>query len=166
MIAHLVAERFDHLRVRKFEQARPLFDDDDAHAERGEHAGVLDANDAAAHDDERLRNLRHVEDLIAVDDVAAVDGHFGIRRGLGAGGDDDIFAFKFGEAVAVFDAEVVRVREFSEAVDDIHAVAPQLILRDADLIFDHALHTENEILHGDVFMVLVIRPEEILGVKA
>ena len=37
-------------------QPRPLFNDDHAHAERGEHAGVFDADDAAAHHDQRARH--------------------------------------------------------------------------------------------------------------
>ena len=79
-VAHVVAERFDHLGVGKFEQARALFDDDDAHAERGEHAGVLDADDAAADHDQGARHLRHRQNLIAINNVAAVDRHLRIGR--------------------------------------------------------------------------------------
>ena len=53
-VAQVVAERLDDLLVGEFEQRRPALDQRDAHAERGEHAGVLDADDAAADDDQRL----------------------------------------------------------------------------------------------------------------
>ena len=54
-VAHVVAERFHHFRVGEFQQARALFHDDHAHAQRGEHAGVLDADHAAADHDQRAR---------------------------------------------------------------------------------------------------------------
>ena len=50
----MIAQRFDHFGIGKFQQSRALFHDDHAHAERREHAGVFDANHAAAHHDQRL----------------------------------------------------------------------------------------------------------------
>ena len=53
-VAQVIGERFDDFRIGELQQARPLFHQDDAHAERGEHAGVLDADHAAADHDQRL----------------------------------------------------------------------------------------------------------------
>ena len=44
---------------RKLEQAIALFNERDADAEHGKHAGVFHANNAAAYDDEGLGQLRH-----------------------------------------------------------------------------------------------------------
>ena len=46
-------QSFNHFGIGEFEQARALFDNDDAHADCGKHTGVFDANDAATHDDQR-----------------------------------------------------------------------------------------------------------------
>ena len=54
-------------------------------------------------------------------------GTLAFDGGLGAGGDDDVLAFELGEAVAVVDANVVRVDEVAGAVNDVHTVAPQLV---------------------------------------
>ena len=89
MIAQIVGERLHHLGVGKFQQTRPFFHQDHADAQSGEHAGILDADDAAAHHDQALRDFRHVQHLIAIDDVAAVDRHLGRLSGLGAGGHDE-----------------------------------------------------------------------------
>ncbi len=53
-VAQVVAERFDDFLVGEFEQLGAFFNQGDAHAEDGEHAGVFDADDAAADDDERF----------------------------------------------------------------------------------------------------------------
>ena len=45
-------QSFNHFGIGEFEQARGLFNNDDAHAEWGKHTGVFDANDAATHDDQ------------------------------------------------------------------------------------------------------------------
>src|SRR5208282_1635891 len=106
------------------------------------------------------------ENLIAVDDVSAIDGDFGIYSGFGAGGDDDVLGFKFAEAVGVVDADVMRAGEASGAVNYGDVIAFELALNDSDFIFDHVLHAEIEVRHGaDVFAV-VIGAVKILIVKA
>ena len=69
-VAEVVAEGFDDLLVGELEQARAPLDEGDADAERGEHAGVLDADDAAADDDHGLRQVDEVEHQVGVDDGA------------------------------------------------------------------------------------------------
>ncbi len=93
-VAQVIAERFDDFLVGEFEQLVALFNEGDADAEDGEHAGVFDADDAAADDDERVGAVGKVENLVAVDDGAAVDGDFGRGGGLGADGDDDAVGFE------------------------------------------------------------------------
>ena len=70
-VAQVIGQRLDHFRIGEFQQPRPLLHQNHAHAERREHAGVLHADHAAAHHDQGLRNVRHLQDLIAVDDRLA-----------------------------------------------------------------------------------------------
>ena len=69
-VAQVIAERLDDLLVGELQQPRPLFNQRDAHAERREHAGVLDADHAAAHHDQGLGQVGQVQNLVAVDDGA------------------------------------------------------------------------------------------------
>jgi hypothetical protein len=48
LVAHVIGQRLDHFRVREFQQARTLFHNDDAHAERRKHARVLHSDDPAS----------------------------------------------------------------------------------------------------------------------
>ena len=105
-VAEVVAERLDDFAVGELEQAIAFFDERDADAEDGEHAGVFDADDAAADDDERARQRFQAEDLVAVDDGAAVDGHLGRAGRLGADGDDDAPGFERGFSLRAGDADV------------------------------------------------------------
>ena len=58
MVAQVVGERLDDFGIGEFQQARPLLHQDHAHAQDREHAGVLHADDAAAHHDQGLAECR------------------------------------------------------------------------------------------------------------
>ena len=92
-VAQVIAERLDNLGVGELQQARPLFDQRDANAQDGEHAGIFHADHSAADDDQGLRNLRHAENLVAINDGAVIEGHQRGRGGLGPRGDDDVGGF-------------------------------------------------------------------------
>src|SRR6185503_21264285 len=95
-VAQVIAQRFDDLGIRKAQQSRLLFDDDDSHAECCEHRSVLHSNHAAANYYERLRVVRHLQYLIAVDDRSPVDRDSNRCSGLRSRSDDDKAAFAFG----------------------------------------------------------------------
>ena len=88
-----------------------------------------------------------LQDLVAIDDIAAIDGHFvGFDGGFGAGGDDDEFGFEFARSRCRFRrGGECGSTKFCDAMNDVDAVALELVLGDADLVFDHALHAETEI---------------------
>ena len=155
-VAEVVAEGLDDFAVGEFEQAVALFDQRDAHAEDGEHAGVFDADDAAADHDERAGQLGQAENLVAVDDGAAVDGHLGRAGGLGADGDDDAVGFEGGFGLRAFDADLVGIDEAGDAVDDVDAVAGELRLGDVDFGLDDGLDAEGQVGHGDLFLDAVV----------
>ena len=73
MIAQMVRERFDNFLIGKLKQAWPLFDERDAHSEGGEHACVLDADDAATDNDQRFGEVLHLQHLVAVDNRLPID---------------------------------------------------------------------------------------------
>ena len=90
----MVAKRLHHFRIRKFQQPRALFDQGHAHTQRGKHARVLHADDPAPDDDHRFGNLRHAQDLIAVDDGPIVERHQGRDGGFRARRENDVIRFK------------------------------------------------------------------------
>src|SRR5215469_1657115 len=155
-VAEVIAERFDDLLVGEFEELGALFNDGDADAEDGEHAGILDADNAAAYNDESAREGGQVEDLVAVDDGAAVDGHLGRGSGTRADGDDGVISLERGVAGRTFDAHMRGIDEMGDAVHDVDAVARELRLGHVHFGFDHGLYAECEVGHGDLFLDAVI----------
>src|ERR1039458_1338049 len=99
---------------------------DHAHAQNGEHAGILHADHAAPPHYQRLRNLRHLENLVAVHDVAAVHRHSGRCRGLSTGGDDDSGCRDVALPGGVLHANMSRVKEAGSPEHDFHAIARKL----------------------------------------
>ena len=81
-VAQVVLERLGDLVVAEVEQAVALLDHGDLGAERGEHRRVLDADHAAADDDERARQVRQLQDAVRVEHAcessnSTVFGRFG-----------------------------------------------------------------------------------------
>ena len=166
LIAQVIRECFHHFGIGKFEQTRALFDQDDAAAEGGEHAGVFDADDTAADHDQRLRNLWHLQDLIAIDDGAGVDGDLGRISGLGAGGDDGDGRFVIGNAARVGDAQMRLIDETGHAGEHFDVVAGELGGGDVDFGLDDVLDAEGKIGHGDLFFHAVIGAVNGLKIEA
>jgi len=89
-IAHLILQRFNNLAIDELEQARPAFYEHDRNAERGQDAGIFAADDAAADDGQRSRQLLQGKQPIAVDDALAVKRNPRRVGGDRAHGDHDI----------------------------------------------------------------------------
>ena len=155
-VAQVIAEGLDDLPVGEFEQPVAFFDERDADAEDGEHAGVFDADDAAADDDQGAGQFGQVENLVAVDDGAAVDGDLGRSGGPGADGDDDAAGFERGVGLRALDADLVGIEEAGDAVDHVDAVARELGLGHVHLGLDDGLDAEGQVGHGDLFLDPVV----------
>ncbi len=155
-VAQMVAEGLDDLAVSELEQAVALFNERNAHAEDGEHAGVFDADHAASDDDEGAGQLRDVKNLVAVDDGAAVHGDVRRAGGFGADGDDDVIGFEGGFGLRAFDVHFVRVDKAGDAVEHINAVARELRFGDVDFSFYDGLNAEGQVGHGDFFFDPVV----------
>ena len=164
-VAQVIAKRFHHFRIRELEQARPLFDERHAHAERRKHAGVLDADHAAADHDHRFRNDRHLQNLVAVDDGAVVEGNERRVRRLGSRRDDDVLGFVFGLVPRADNADVMRIDEAGHASEHFDAVARELRADHVDLGFDHVLRAKAEIRHRDLFLHAVVDAVDALVVE-
>ena len=109
VVAQVIAEGFDNLAIGEFEKAVAFFDERDADAEDSEHAGVFDADYAAADYDQRAGQFRQREDLVAVDDRPAVDGDFGRSRGPGSDGEDDAIGLERRVSLRALNAHLVRI---------------------------------------------------------
>ena len=65
-VAELVDEILDQLLVEELEEARPRLDQGHGDVERAEDRRVFDADHAAAHHGEAARQMRRLDDLVAV----------------------------------------------------------------------------------------------------
>jgi hypothetical protein len=155
-VAEVIAKGFDHFGIGEFQEARAFFDQGDTNPESGEHANVLNANDAATDDDHGLGNLGDAENLVAINDGGAIERDERRFGGLGTGGDDDVVSFEFGLAARAFDLNAMRIEEAGGAGDDVDAVAGELSLDDIDFSFDDIKGAEGKIGHADVFLHAVI----------
>ena len=108
-VPQMVTKRFDHLGIGEFQQARTFFNQRHAHAQRGEHAHILDADDSAAHNDHGLGNHRHLQNLIAVDDGRVVERDQGRDGGFRARGENDVACFKLDLSARARHLHVVRI---------------------------------------------------------
>src|SRR5271169_2721153 len=135
-VAEVIAKGFHHFGIGEFEKAGALFNEGDADAESGEHAGVLDADDAAPDDEHGFGNFGDAEDLITVDDGGAVERDERRFGGLGAGGNDNVLRFKFVLAAGTYDLDAMGVEKAGRAGNDIDAVAGELPLDDVNFGLD------------------------------
>ena len=127
-VAQVELQRLDDLRVAELQHVVALLDHRDLGAERGEHRGVLDADDAGADDHHRRRQRLQVEDAVGVQHPVFVELDAGRPGRLGAGGDHDVFAAD-GCAFAagrVIDQHGVRVEEPAVPGEEVDPVAHQL----------------------------------------
>ena len=133
--------------------ARPLLDDGDLGAERGEHRRVLDADHAGADHHHRGRHLVHAQDLIGVDDRLAVEVDGRRPRRLGADRDDDLVGAELVlVAVVVDDDDRVRVDELRGADEQRDVVARELVADDVDLPVDHMRRPGGQVGDRDVLL--------------
>src|SRR5579859_2527756 len=157
-VAQVIAEGFDNLLVGELKQPVAFFDQRDADAEDGEHAGVFDADDAAADYDQGARQLGQVHDLVAVDDGAAVDRNAVGGGRLGAHGENDPAGVQGHVCFRALDAQCLRVDEVGQAVDDVNAVAGELGLGHVDLSLDDSRDAKGQVGHGDLVFDPVVHP--------
>ena len=152
-VAQLVDELLDQLLVDEVEEAVARLDQRHRHVERREDRGVFDADDPGADDGEAARQLRQVDDLVAVEHRAAVEGHIVRPEGPRADGDEDVLA-GVGVDVAVLlgDLDGVRIEEAGLAARGLHAVAGELVLQHLDLVVERLVQARHQVGGADVLL--------------
>ena len=90
VLAQVIDERLHDLAVDEWQQLGPRVDHRHANAERGKKAGVLEADDAGAHDRQRAREVFNGQEIVAGEDVLAIEPASGVVDGRRADRDDDV----------------------------------------------------------------------------
>ena len=114
----------------------------------------------------RVLQIRHLQDLIAVHDVPAVQGNRGRFGRLGAGSDHNRGGFIVGLSQRTQHAEMRRIDELRHARNHIDAVSRKLRLRHIDLGLDHMLDPEQQIRHRNFFLHAVVDAVDVLVMVA
>jgi hypothetical protein len=150
------------LGIDERQQARPLVDEGHAHAQRGEHARVLQADDPGTDDGQAARQPVERDRVVAGEDAPAVEGDVVVARHGGAGGDHDVAAAEGLAAVAtgLVDHDRVRVEERPVTRVQVHAVAHELVAHDVGLVPHHLVGAEAQVVDADVLLDRVRRPVE------
>src|SRR5215470_8079014 len=95
-LAEIVHELIDDLAIDEFQKMLARLDDRHRHVERRKDRGVFDAYDARADNRQAPRHVRFGRNIVAVEDVAAVEWNAWWSKRRGPHRDDDLVA---GEAV-------------------------------------------------------------------
>ena len=113
-----LARMFDQVAIGAGQQAAGHLDDGDLAAERGVDGAQLEADVAAADDEQRLRDVGQIERAGGIHQPRAVDRQAGNLRRHRAGGDDAVLeGERLLRAVDLLDVERVRVAERGHALD-------------------------------------------------
>ncbi len=93
---------------------------------RGEHRGVLAADDAAAKDRHRLRQAIDLEDRVGVVDVLVLERDAGRVVWRRAGGNEEELARHPAHAVGCIDLDRVGVDESPDAANELDVVTVEV----------------------------------------
>ena len=136
----------DDLGVEKLEGPVAPVDHRHLGAQRGEHRGVFDTDDARADDGEGSRNSRQRADLIARKDRLTIHGCAWWRSRPRTDGDEDERGRDIANAQGRCHAQGVRIDEGGAAAQNIDTVAPKLMFLDLALAPYHLVDTEEQLL--------------------
>ena len=141
----MVLQGLADLAVEKLEQSRTALDECHAHAERAEHRSVLGADDAAAHDEHRRRQLLDVQDVVGGKNLAVVEGDVARACGRGADSDQDVAGTdRLGVLVRRADADDALAGDRAPASSQVDGVRRELLADDVDFGADDALARAHE----------------------
>src|SRR5208282_1420488 len=154
VLAQVVVKRLDNLGIDKRQKAARTVDQSNADAQRRKDAGVFASHHTRADHRQSARQFLQTQDVVADENVLAVEGNFGIARGFGAGGDEHMGRGHGAVAGTLHHAQAqhVGVHEGRFRRDHFHAVALQLVARDVDFVADDVFGAEKEVIDGDVLL--------------
>ena len=90
VLPYWVDQRIDNLVIDESEQAWPFIDNGNAHAQRGEDLAVFQPDDTGANDDDGAGQFLEVQNVVAGENLLAVELDMGILCRLRADGDDHL----------------------------------------------------------------------------
>ena len=153
VFADLMGEFLNERAVDEVEKAVARLDQGDAHVEGCEHRGIFDADDAGADHGEAARDAGQFEELVAVDDGGAVEGHIIGPVGAGAGGDQESVGGEAGGLARLgghFDG--LGASEPRQPVERVDMVAVELMFEHIDLVIERHMQARFEVLRLDVVL--------------
>ncbi len=146
-------ELLDQLAVDEVQDGRARLDQGDGHVEGAEDGGVFDPDHPGAHHSQAARQSREFEDLVAVEDADAVEGHVRRPIGLGPHGDDDLLGAEHQPlAVRRRHLDLVRIEEARHAMADLHAVAGELMLQHVHFVVQRLVQARPQVLRSQVLL--------------
>jgi hypothetical protein len=152
-VAQLVGEIGDQFLVEEIEHGVARLDKGDMDIEGGKDRGVFDADDAGADDRDGARQFVQLQDLVAIEDVFAVEGNIVRPERLGADGNDEPVGRK-GQHLArlSLDLDLVRIDEAGLAGDRVDLVAGELVFEHLDLVVEGNVKARAQVGGGQVFL--------------
>ena len=156
----MVGQRVHDLAIHKGQEPVALVHQRDPDAQRGEQAGVFEADDPRADDRQSTGEVVEVQNIIADEDAVAVKGNVRVLGGNGADGDHDIVGCHVAVAASphVGEPHRVRVEKGRLRRDDLHPVAHELGADDVNLVGHDMVGAEEQVGDGDVLLDSVGRP--------
>src|SRR5262249_12102250 len=151
-VAQVVLQRLNYFQVTELKHPVAALYDRHLGSERGEHRGVLDADDARADHDHRAGHPLQVDDPVGVDDRLVVEVHAGRAGREGAGRDDDVLRADLADPAPVIDFDLVRADEPGGAANDRDPVTGQLATDDVVFPADDVTGACGQVRDGDLVL--------------
>lgn len=150
-VSQVIAQGLDDLGVAEVEERRSRVDDRHASPESGEHRCVLEPDDPRADDDQRVGDPLELQDRVRIEDGEVVELDVRHLRRNGSRPDHERRRRESSlTACPVLDHHRPWIDETSDAADQVHVVAQQLIANHASLPFDDLTHAFADIAGLDL----------------
>ena len=154
LLPHVIDKRVHDFMIDEGQQPLADLDQGDADAQRGEHASVFAADDAAADHSQVSRQVIQLQQAVAGEDILSVEGDMIWLGDCGADGDQDIARRQLVFAFLVDEMHMhgMVIDDGGDAGDQLDAVSLQLHLVDFDLMADDMVGAHQQVVHGDVLL--------------
>lgn len=162
VLAQQIGERVHDLAVDEREQSRAAVHQCHPNAERGEHRGILAADDSGSDHGQSPGQPVQRQDVVAGDHPPAVEGDVLVARSLGPGCDDDLSGgnVPLPGSIHIVQPERVLIDERRRRCQHIDAVAQQLCPGDVDFMPDDGIDALQQVRHLDPLAERVAQPVE------
>jgi hypothetical protein len=140
-------------RVDEIEEALARLDQRNRDIERAEDGRVFNPDHPGADHRQAAGQPRQIDDLVAVEDMDAVERDLGRAVGPGAHGDEDFVPFDLRDlAVIGRHLDRMRAEEARRAGHGADGVSGELMLEDIDLVIQRLVQPGHEVLGLDILL--------------